>query len=130
MKNMISKISQIVDFAEINYMNRRHLATHGPIHKDQYVAEILVEEGVIAPPLKIKDKVFALHIESDTMRYWEIDEITYIGNGHFKFRAVIDDEDCDEVDYINFDLRDIDKTVYVSKSIIETLESKADEKTS
>ena len=88
------------------------------------IADYLLENGVIIPPCKVGDFVYAKFSGTNEIEYYVINKVSHNGSNYFGFDAHLENEDGYVVDILEFDLVDIGITVFLTKEEAEKALSK------
>ena len=83
------------------------------------IADHLLSNGVIVPPCKVGDIVYAKFSATDEIEYYVIDKVSHNGSNYFSFEAHLENEDGYVVDILEFDLVDIGITVFLTREEAE-----------
>ena len=81
---------------------------------DDYLADGLIKEGFLLPPLRMGTHVYAQHPETGDIECFVIMKICYDGTD-FEFVATLENENGDTLFAISFNSDDIGKTVFVGE---------------
>lgn len=77
-------------------------------------ADYLLANGVIAPPCKVGDIVYAKYSGTNEIEYYVIDKVSHLGSNYFEFEAHLENEDDYTVDIIEFTVPEISLTVFLT----------------
>ena len=83
------------------------------------IVEAIIDEGVIMPPCKVGDIVYAKYSGTNEIEYYVVGEVIHLGSDNFKFKAYLENEDGYIVDNIDFGVKEIGKTVFLTKEEAE-----------
>ncbi len=83
------------------------------------ISDYLLANGVIVPPCKVGDIVYAKYSGTNEIEYYVIDEVTHLGSDYFQFEAHLENEDGYTVDTIEFGAPEIGLTVFLTKEEAE-----------
>ena len=83
------------------------------------VADYLIANGVIVPPCKVGDIVYAKYSGTNEIEYYIVDEVIHLGSDNFEFKAHLENEDGYIVDNIDFGVPEIGLTVFLTKEEAE-----------
>lgn len=88
--------------------------------------EYLLANGVIVPPCKVGDIVYAKysspHIKQlgvEDVGYYVVGEVIHLGSDNYEFKAYLENEDGYIVDNIEFGAKEIGLTVFLTKEEAE-----------
>lgn len=85
---------------------------------DDYLADGLIKEGFLLPPLRMRTHVFAYCPETDNIECFTIMKVSYDGTD-FEFEATLENENGDTLFAFSFDSCDIGKSVFVGEGAEE-----------
>ena len=91
---------------------------------DEYIADYLLANGVIVPPCKVGDFVYAKFSATNDIECYVINKVSHNGSNYFDFDAHLENEDGYVVDILEFDLVDIGITVFLTEEEAEQALSK------
>lgn len=81
----------------------------------EQIADHLLANGVIVPPCKVGDIVYAKYSGTNEIEYYVVDKVAHIGSNYFEFEAHLENEDGYTVDIIEFVATEIGKTVFLTE---------------
>ena len=115
------RLIELVDKAKEEYAN--DITDHT---ETDYIVETLLNEGVILPPCKVGDIVYAKYsapyikqLGVDDVGYYVVDNVTHFGSDNYVFEAHLENEDGYTVDTIAFFQHEFGKTVFLTKEEAE-----------
>ena len=83
------------------------------------LADELIANGVILPPCKVGDIVYAKYSGTNEIEYYVIDKVSHLGSNYFEFEAHLENEDGYTVDTIEFTVPEIGLTVFLTREEAE-----------
>ena len=106
------RLTNIIHNAQNKYLNLLKF-------ESSILADHLIANGVIVPPCKVGDIVYAKYSGTNEIEYYVVDEVIHLGSDNFEFKAHLENEDGYMVDNIDFGVPKIGLTVFLTREEAE-----------